>query len=132
MHFTGEELEQMMAEMTEAHASIANVETQFNEVSATAVSKDRMISATADAHGVLSGLKLTGQSWREISAKELTAKIVDVVSQAQAEARQRGAALFADIAPAGVDPTSGLPEGVEMEAMLQGLVAQFGEATHER
>lgn len=133
MQFTGEELEQMMAEVSDVHASITDVETQLGEVSATTTSKDRLISATVDAQGVISGLKLTGQSWREMSAKELTSKIIDVVTQAQEDARQRSAELLAGLSPAGIDPMNGLPEGVDAEEMMRELISQFGgEISDER
>lgn len=131
MQFSGEELEQMMAEMAEAQASVIDFEKKLNDFSATVVSKDRMVSATVDAQGGLSGLKLTGRSWRELAAKELTTKIVEVVAQAQNEVRQHSAALFADLAPEGVDPLSGLPEGVDLESMMNGLVSRFGGVGHE-
>ncbi len=132
MQFSGEDLERMKAEMAEAHASIADVEAQLNELSASVVSKDRLISATVDAQGVISSLKLTGQSWREMSAKELSSKIIDVVTQAQEEVRQRSTELFAGVTPAGVDPMGAPAEGFDMEAMMQTLVAQFGEVTREQ
>jgi len=132
MQFTGEDLEQMMAEMAEAQASIADVETQRSELSSTVTSKDRLISATVDARGAISALKLTGQSWRELSAKELTSKIIDVVTQAQTEVGQRSAELLAGLAPDGIDPMTGLPEGVDMEQMMHGLLSQFGGVSDER
>lgn len=132
MQFTGEELEQMMAEMAEAHASIADVETQLSELSASVVSKDRLVSATVNAQGEISELKLTGQSWREMSPKELSTKIIDVVTQAQQEVRQRSTELIAAVAPTGVDAMSAPSEGVDMESMMHALVARFGEVSHEQ
>ncbi|MFD5226092.1 YbaB/EbfC family nucleoid-associated protein [Microbacterium sp. NPDC058342] len=131
MRFTGEELEQMIAEMAETQASIAGVEKQLSELSATVVSKDRLVSATVDAQGAISELKLSGQSWREMSAKELTTKIIDAVTQAQHDVAERSAALLAGIAPEGIDPMSGLPDGIDMESMMTGLLSQFGSVTHE-
>lgn len=131
MKFTNEDLETMMAEMEEARLALADIDTQMKELSVTVESKDRVISVTANAEGVISGLKLSGRTWREISAKELGSKITDVVNQAQQEVRQRSAELLASIAPEGVDPVTGLPDEVELESMMKGLVAQFGEYSHE-
>lgn len=131
MQFSGEELEQMIAEMAGSQAAIADVEKQLKEVSSTVVSKDRLFSATVDAQGRLSELKLTGQSWRDMSAKELATKIIEVVTQAQNEVQQRSTELLADLSPDGINPMTGLPDGIEMEKMMKGLVAQFGGGSHE-
>ena len=131
MQFTTESLERMMAEMNEAHASIAEVEARLADISATVKSKDRVINVTVDSQGLISELKLTGQSWREMSAKELTAKIIETVTQAQNEVRESSAALLAELSPEGMDPATGLPDGVEMESMMKGIIAQFGEVSDE-
>lgn len=132
MRLDAEDIELMMAEVRESHAQLAERAAEADALTATATSKDRVLSATVDARGVLTDLRITGQSWRELAPKELCAKVVAVVAQAQQEVQERGHALLADLGPDGVDPTAGLPSADEMASMLQGLVAQFGEAPRER
>jgi DNA-binding protein YbaB len=127
MQLTGDEIEQMLAEARATHAQLAERAAEVEALTATAASKDRTVSATVDARGVLTELKITGQSWRELAPKELCSKIVDVVAQAQRDVQGRGQELFEGVGPDGLDPTGGLPSADEMTAMLQGLVAQFGE-----
>ncbi|MFC7432204.1 MULTISPECIES: YbaB/EbfC family nucleoid-associated protein [unclassified Agrococcus] len=132
MQLTGDDIEQMMAEVRQTHADLAERAAEVDALTATATSKDRVLSATVDARGVLTDLRLTGQSWRELAPKELCSKIVAIVAQAQQEVQERGRALLGEGGPEGVDPMAGLPSADEMAAMMQGLVAQFGEVRHER
>ncbi|TPW76681.1 YbaB/EbfC family nucleoid-associated protein [Schumannella sp. 10F1B-5-1] len=132
MQLTGDEIEQMMAEVRQTHADLAERAAEVDALTATATSKDRVLSATVDARGVLTDLKITGQSWRELAPKELSSKIVAIVAQAQQEVQERGRALLADGAPDGLDPMAGMPSADEMTSMMQGLVAQFGEVRHDR
>ena len=132
MQLSGEDIEQMMAEVRKSHAELEAAAAEVEALTATATSKDRVLSATVDAHGVLTDLRITGQSWRELAPKELCSRIVALVSQAQQDVQQRGQALLSGLAPDGVDPAAGLPSADEMASMMQGLVAQFGEAPRER
>ena len=86
-----------------------------------------MLSATVDARGVLTELKITGQSWRELAPKGLCSRIVDVVAQAQQDVQARGRERLDGLGPDGVDPMAGLPSADEMASMMRGLVTQFGE-----
>ena len=132
MQLTGDEIEQMMAEVRQSHADLAERSAEVDALTATATSTDRVLSATVDARGGLTDLKVTGQSWRELAPKELCSRIVDVVAQAQQDVQRQGRALLADAGADGLDPMAGLPSADEMTAMMQGLVAQFGEVRDGR
>lgn len=131
MQFTGDDIEQMMSEVRQTHADLAARAADIDALTATATSKDRVLSATADARGVLTDLKITGQSWRELAPKELCTKIVAVVTQAQREVQERGQALLAESGPDGLDTTAGLPSADEMAAMMQTMVEQLQGGRHE-
>ncbi|MGO2660338.1 YbaB/EbfC family nucleoid-associated protein [Mycetocola reblochoni] len=132
MRFDETDIEQMMAELRGSHGELERAAAEMEAVTATSTSKDRVFSATVDGHGRLGELRITGQAWRELSAKELGARIVAVVTQAQADAAERTASLLAGLAPAGTDPATGLPSELDMESMLRGLVEQFEGHDDER
>lgn len=132
MQFTGDDIEQMMTEVRQTHAHLAARAADIDALTATATSKDRVLSATVDARGVLTDLRMTGQSWRELAPKELCAKIVAVVAQAQREVQERGRLLLAEGGPDGLDPAAGLPTADEMTAMMQTMVDQLQGGRHER
>ncbi|WJS89871.1 YbaB/EbfC family nucleoid-associated protein [Microbacterium testaceum] len=132
MQFTGDDIEQMMTEVRQTHADLAARAADIDALTATATSKDRVLSATVDARGVLTDLRMTGQSWRELAPKELCAKIVAVVAQAQREVQERGRLLLAEGGPDGLDPAAGLPTADEMAAMMQTMVDQLQGGRHER
>jgi len=93
------ELEQAIAQLREDQAKIAQAEKTVAGLSSTVTSKDRMVSATTDGQGRLTGLKLTGTRYKEIAPADLCAKIVETVHRAQQQASQKSMAAFADVIP---------------------------------
>ncbi|WP_295831846.1 YbaB/EbfC family nucleoid-associated protein [uncultured Microbacterium sp.] len=132
MQFTADDIERMLTEVRQSHADLAARAADIEALTATATSKDRVLSATVDARGELTDLRITGQSWRELAPKELCAKIVAVVAQAQREVQERGRALLSEDGPDGLDPTMGLPSADDMAEMMQTMLEQLPGGRHER
>ncbi|MBY8851715.1 YbaB/EbfC family nucleoid-associated protein [Saccharothrix longispora] len=76
---------------------------QLGSVEATSTSEDRLLQATVDGQGRLTGLKFTGRRWRDLAPKELAAKLVEVVNRAQDQAAQQTASLMSGLMPPGLD-----------------------------
>jgi DNA-binding protein YbaB len=89
-------LRDQQQELTATTKAIAEAETSTS-------SRDRLIEATVDGQGRLTGLKITGRRFRELSAAELAAKIVETVRAAQDEQTTKTATALARFAPPGVD-----------------------------
>lgn len=89
-------LRDQQSELTKATKAIADAETSTS-------SRDRLIEVTVDGQGRLTGLKITGRRFRELSAAELAAKIVETVRAAQDEQTAKTVTALARFAPPGVD-----------------------------
>lgn len=120
-------------EMTEALTSlraeqekIAAALGKLGEVTASATTKDRTIKATVDGQGRLVELDFKGQKWRDLAPKELGAKIVEVVTEAQQQASGATVELMAGLTPAGVDLKRLRVEGPDLEAMITSVIEDSG------
>ena len=63
--------------------------------------------------------------------REITRQVVGIPFLDRRAMQQRSTELLADLSPDGINPMTGLPDGIEMEKMMKGLVAQFGGGSHE-
>lgn len=95
-------------------------------VAASATTKDRSIKATVDGQGRLTELAFTGQRWREMAPKELCAKIVEVVADAQGKAAASVHELMAGLIPDGVDLDRLRETGPDLDAMIDSAIADAG------
>lgn len=95
---------------------------KLNDVTASATTKDRTVKATVDGQGRLVELAIQGQKWREMAPKELCAKIVEVVTEAQLQASAASVGLMAGLVPAGVDLEQLRVDGPDLEAMITSAI----------
>src|SRR4051812_38635194 len=75
------------------------LEKRMNETSATAHAKNRVVSATVDQTGRLTGLKFEGARLRSMAPKELAAVVLETVQNAQREAANKGRELAREFMP---------------------------------
>jgi hypothetical protein len=85
-----------------------------------------LIKATVDGQGRLTELAFTGQRWREMAPKELCAKIVEVVADAQGKAAASVQELMAGLIPDGVDLDRLRENGPDLDAMIDSAIADAG------
>lgn len=112
-------LRELRAKQEEIAAALGKV----REATATATSKDRMLKATVDGQGRLTELAFNGTRWREMAPKELGAKIVEVVADAQRGAAEATSELMGGLVPAGVDLEELRSAGPDLEAMMNSAIA---------
>src|SRR5262245_45453526 len=92
-----------LGELRAKQEEIAAALAKLQETTASATSKDRMLKATVDGQGRLTELAFNGTRWREMAPKELGAKIVEVVADAQRGAAAATSELMGGLVPAGMD-----------------------------
>jgi DNA-binding protein YbaB len=99
----------------------------MSTITGSAVSKDRVVTATVDSQGRLVDLKLAGTRYRKLAPAELTASIVATVRQAQEDAAGAAATALSGLLPEGL----GLPVGgeLDLDAMFDAAV-NAAKATH--
>jgi YbaB/EbfC DNA-binding family len=94
----------------------------MSSIIGSAVSKDRVVTATVDNQGRLVDLKLAGTRYRKLAPAELTASIVATVRQAQDDAARATATALSGLLPDGL----GMPVGgdLDLEAMFEAAVSE--------
>lgn len=120
------EMTEAMRDLRAKQEQIAAALASLQEATASATSKDRAIKATVDGQGKLTELAFTGQRWREMAPKELGAKIVEVVADAQQQAVLSVNELMGGLVPDGVDLDKLRESGPDLESMMDEAVADTG------
>jgi hypothetical protein len=112
---------QAIAELRAEQARIRAAGERMTSVTGSATSNDRMVSATVDSRGRLTGLKLTGTRYRQLAPAELCTRIVSTVRAAQEDAAREAAGTLAGLLPPGL----GLPVGgdFDLDAMFDAAVS---------
>ena len=121
------QMTEAMRELRDKQGEIAAALGKLNEATATATSKDRMLQATVDGQGKLTELAFNGKRWREMAPKELGAKIVEVVAEAQEQAALKTSALMGGLVPTGFDLEQLRTVGPDLEAMMDEAIADAGK-----
>jgi DNA-binding protein YbaB len=121
------QMTEAMRELRDKQGEIAAALGKLHETTASATSKDRMLTATVDAQGKLTDLAFNGKRWREMAPKELGAKIVEVVADAQQQAALRTSELMAGLVPTGFDLEQLRTVGPDLESMIDDAIADVGK-----
>ncbi|MFT7841739.1 YbaB/EbfC family nucleoid-associated protein [Saccharothrix sp. BKS2] len=127
--------DEMTTALTDLRAQqdrIAETLAQLGSVEATSTSEDRLLQATVDGQGRLTGLKFTGRRWRDLAPKELAAKLVEVVNRAQDQAAQQTASLMSGLMPAGLDPERLRDLGTDLDALFESAVQDLASGRGDR
>lgn len=112
------EMAAAMAGLREQQTRITDAIGRLQSASTTVTSDDRLIEATVDGQGKLTGLKLAGRRWRDLAPKEFAARLIDVVSRAQDKAAQNSAELVSGLMPGGMDLDQLRNTAPDLDAML--------------
>ncbi|GAB2847466.1 hypothetical protein GCM10027176_58850 [Actinoallomurus bryophytorum] len=117
----GFDLEHAIADLRAEQARIKEATEHMVSLTGSAMSKDRMITATVDSRGRLVDLKLEGTRYRKLAPAELTTRIVDVVREAQEDAARTAANALSGLLPDGL----GMPADgdFDIEAMFDAAVS---------
>lgn len=120
------EMATVMQDLRAKQEQITEAYGRLQEVTASASAKDRTITATVDGQGRLTDLSFRGQRWRELAPKELCAKIVEVVADAQGQASVSTGELMAGLVPAGLDLEQLRETGPDLDAMIESAIEDAG------
>lgn len=114
------QLRDQQADLERATAAIADAET-------TATSKDRLVEATVDGQGRLTGVKITSRRFRELAPAELSARITETVRAAQEQQADKTMAALMRFAPPGVDVAAMFDGRASVDDMLEAASAQLAD-----
>jgi DNA-binding protein YbaB len=116
------EMTSALSELRAQQEKIADAVGRLQEVTTTSSTKDNMVSATVDGQGKLVELSFRGRRWRDLAPKELAAKIVEVVTDAQGKAFATTAGVMSDLVPAGMDIERLREVGPDLESMFDDAI----------
>ena len=115
------DLNEAIAGLRAEQSRIQAATEHMSSITGSAVSKDRMVTATVDSQGRLVDLKLAGTRYRRLSPVELTAHIVATVREAQDDAARAAASALSGLLPDGLGmPVDG---DFDLEAMFDAAVS---------
>lgn len=120
------EMAGVMQDLRAKQEQIAAAYGKLEEVTASASTKDRNVTATVDGRGRLTDLSFRGQRWRELAPKELCAKIIEVVADAQEQVAVETGELMAGLVPDGVDLERLRESGPDLDAMIESAIQDAG------
>lgn len=118
------EMTSALSELRAQQEKIADAVGRLQEVTTTSSTKDNTVSATVDGQGKLVELSFRGRRWRDLAPKELAAKIVEVVTDAQGKAFAATAGVMSDLVPAGMDIQRLREVGPDLESMFDDAIEE--------
>lgn len=116
------EMTAALADLREQQSRIAEALARLNSAETTVTSEDRLIQATVDGRGRLTGLKFSGRRWRDLAPHELAARLVEVVDRAQDKAATQTASLMSGLVPAGLDPERLVGGDLDLDGLLEAAI----------
>ncbi|MFB9835386.1 YbaB/EbfC family nucleoid-associated protein [Actinoallomurus acaciae] len=115
------DMQQAIAELRAEQVRIQAAGERMTKVTGTATSKDRMVTATVDGQGRLTGLRLAGTRYRGLAPAELCTRIVSTVRAAQEDAARETASALTGLLPPGLGvPVDG---DFDLDAMFDAAVS---------
>ncbi|MBZ9641181.1 YbaB/EbfC family nucleoid-associated protein [Streptomyces sp. PSKA30] len=117
-------LAEAMEQLKETEAAVARAEEELQGSSYTVKSADRSVEVTVDAQGTLVGMRFLGDLYRDMTASELAASVLEAV--------ERGRMVMARQVMTLLDPlTQALPAIPEMPGLTVDWAKIFGPGVLE-
>jgi DNA-binding protein YbaB len=95
-------LTEATAEFRRQQERLQAVSSQLKEVKTKVMSKDGMITVTLDSHGGVSAIGFNTAKFRRMAPAELGAALVQVIRQAQTQAREQIMSAYRPFIPSGL------------------------------
>ncbi len=103
MSFDGNySLEEATAELRRQQERLQAVRSRLDEVKTKVMSKDGMITVTLDSQGSVSSIAFNTTKFRRMAPAELGAALVQVILQAQTQAREQVMSAYRGMMPSGL------------------------------
>jgi DNA-binding protein YbaB len=113
-------LEQLHRAYQQQRSLLADLRTQMEEITVTAVSTRKEVSVTVNKTGQVSDIKFLGTGYKRHSAKDLSALVMQTMDEAKAKALELSAAVLGPFMPAGMDARRLMEGDIETIAPADG------------
>ncbi|MET9016685.1 MULTISPECIES: YbaB/EbfC family nucleoid-associated protein [Streptomyces] len=94
-------------------------------ISATATSKDRLVTATVDARGTLTELKFNSSRYRSMAPSELSAVLTDTIAKAQKDVTDQMKEIFGETDGHDLDAVKDMLDGPSHQSELHEMLEAF-------
>jgi DNA-binding protein YbaB len=108
-----------LADLGRQREAVGTFQQELAEATTTVAPRNRSISVTVDGQGELVDIKFPSQSYRTMAPAELGRLIVDTVTEARAEARDKAVAMLRDLAPTGLPVGDILRGPVDLDTAME-------------
>ncbi|WP_051814028.1 YbaB/EbfC family nucleoid-associated protein [Kitasatospora sp. MBT63] len=116
-----EQIEQTMAALEKQQAKMAAVAKELEAATASATSKDRLVTAVVGAQGQVVSLTFHTTGYRSMAPAELAKAVTDVLNTARADLGDRVAATMGEFQGLGETLAASMTGGTELESLFAPL-----------
>jgi DNA-binding protein YbaB len=113
-----DQLEQTLAEYRQKRADLRKLQERMADMSSTATAPRKVVSATVDTHGRITGIAFPTNAYKNMAPAELANVVCDTVRKAQALAREELAELMEPMMPAGMSMRGREPGGFDIDRLF--------------
>ena len=110
-------LEELHRAYQQQRSLLADLRTKITDITVTAVSTRKEVSVTVTNTGQVSDIKFLGSGYKRHSAKDLSALVMQTITEAKAKAHELSAELLAPLMPPGMDARRLMGGDVDIEAI---------------
>jgi DNA-binding protein YbaB len=110
-------LEELHRAYQEQRGLLADLRNKINDISVTAVSTRKEVSVTVTNTGQVSDIRFLGTGYKRHSAKDLSALVMQTITEAKSKAHELTSELLGPLLPAGMDARRLLGGDVDVDAI---------------
>ncbi|QHF95312.1 YbaB/EbfC family DNA-binding protein [Streptomyces sp. NHF165] len=115
-------MEADLARLQEAREQARAARESLDGISATATARDRLLSVTVDARGIVQDVRFHTTRYRSMAAAELSAAVLETIGRAQEEAAEEMRSALAPVMPDGIDLDAAVEGHSRHDEMLDAFV----------
>jgi DNA-binding protein YbaB len=128
MSMSGEELiRQATEELRRKQEGLLKARSKLDDATTKVKSKDGMVTVVLDARGQLTSINFNSQRFRKMAPAELGSILVDTVTRAQEEFRDRVFRAYQEFLPDGIDARGLMAGKTELNEMFEDAMRQADE-----
>ncbi|MFI9005899.1 YbaB/EbfC family nucleoid-associated protein [Actinosynnema sp. NPDC053489] len=118
-----EQIDQAMAMVRDQRAALRRARDEMRAATATATSRDRLVTVVVGAQGELRDVRFNGTGYRELPPAQLAATVVELAGRARAEMAGRVADAFGPLTGGAEFLRRSMTGGTELDEFLAPLDA---------
>ncbi|SFR29910.1 YbaB/EbfC DNA-binding family protein [Lentzea waywayandensis] len=113
-----DQLEQTLAEYRQKRADLQQMQEKMAEMSSTASAPRKVVTATVDTHGQITGIAFPTNAYKNMAPAELAKVVRETVRKAQTMAREQLVELMEPMMPAGMSMRGKEPGKLDIDRLF--------------